>query len=333
MNKVFIVAEMSGNHGGSFNKARDIVVAAAEVGADAIKLQTFPTADALTIDVDNQWTRITGGAWAGRTLYQLYQEACTPIGWHAALRDIAYVHGIELFSTPFSIEAVEFLDWIGVKRYKVASYEICDYELLDAINKKRKPVIMSTGMATGNEIMAALAYLRDCPVTLLKCTAAYPAQIADMNLVTLRYLKNFAPEVGLSDHSLSTIIPAIAVGAGATVIEKHLTLLRTKGDIDSEFSLEPHEFAEMVRNVREAEAGMGEVKFGPTESEKTNMMFRRSVFSVKSIKAGETFTRENVRVIRPGYGLHPSKFEWLLGKTAMRDIEVGWPIAEVDTAG
>lgn len=324
MPKVFIVAEMSGNHNGDYNEAVRLIRAAARCGADAIKLQTY-TPDMLTVNIDNEWTRIKGGNWDGKTLYQLYQEACTPLAWHASLKTFAEDCGLEFFSTPFSPDAVAFLNGLGVKRFKVASYEVADYELLEAINALGKPVIVSVGMASLEEIERVLVALARCEVTLLKCTAAYPAMPEDMNLDTLRVLRWYA-KVGLSDHSLSTIIPAVAVGMGATVIEKHLILSRLAGGVDSEFSLEPAEFAEMVKNVREAERSIGSATFGPTEREKPNVIFRRSVFAVAPIQAGELFTRENVRVIRPGYGLHPGKYKALLGKVAGRAYALGEPI-------
>lgn len=328
---VYIIAELSANHGGSLAHAAQTIRAAAASGADAVKLQTY-TADTLTIDCDNEYFRIGGGtAWDGKTLYELYKEACTPWEWHADLKKIAEECGIELFSTPFDETAVDFLEKLGVARHKVASFELVDIPLLRKIGSTRKPVIMSTGMASEEEIREAVVALRTAgcaDLTLLKCTSSYPAEPKDANLLTIPDMaEKFGCPVGISDHTVGIAVPVAAVGLGICAIEKHFTLSRADGGPDSSFSLEPAEFKAMAEAVRLAEQAMGAVCYGGTEAEKKTKVFRRSLFAVKDIKAGETFTGENVRSIRPGYGLPPRELDGLLGKTASCDIARGTPIA------
>jgi len=326
----YIIAELSGNHNREFERAARLIREAKKAGADAVKLQTY-TADTLTIDSDRDFFLIKGTAWDGKNLYALYQEAHTPWEWQPRLQEIADQEGITLFSTPFDVSAVDFLEGMGVPAYKVASFEIVDLPLLERIGRTGKPVILSTGMATLAEIDEAVRTLRDAGaggVALLKCASAYPAPPEAMNLSTIPYLaKAFGVPAGLSDHTLGIAAPVAAVALGACVIEKHLTLSRSDGGPDSGFSLEPAEFAAMVRAVREAEAALGEVRFGPAEHEEPSRVFRRSLFVVKEVKAGERFTKDNVRSIRPGHGLAPKHLEAVLGRRATRDIDPGTPLS------
>jgi len=307
-----------------------LVEAGAAAGADAVKLQTY-TADTLTIDCDNECFRIAGGtAWDGRTLYDLYQEAYTPWEWHAVLKQLAESCGLEFFSTPFDATAVEFLEELQVRRHKVSSFELVDIPLLRRIGQTGKPVIMSTGMATYEEIQEGIEALRGggCPeITLLKCTSAYPAAPADANLSTIPDMADkFGCPVGLSDHTLGIVVPVAAVALGARLIEKHLTLSRADGGPDAAFSLEPTEFKAMVDAVRIAEKAVGTVRFGGTEVEEKSKVFRRSLFVVKDMKRGELLTPGNVRSIRPGCGLPPKHYSEVLGKRAKKDVARGTPL-------
>jgi pseudaminic acid synthase len=329
--KLYIIAELSANHNGSLERATASIRAVAETGADAVKLQTY-TADTLTIDCDNEYFKIGGGTlWDGRTLYDLYKEAYTPWEWHAELQEVAQACGLEFFSTPFDDTAVDFLEELNVPMHKVASFELVDIPLLKKIGSTKKPVIMSTGMATEEEIQEALDALRltGCPeVTLLKCTSAYPAKPEDANLNTLSDMATkFGCKVGLSDHTLGIAVPVAAVALGARVIEKHFTLSRADGGADSGFSLEPAEFKAMVEAVRITEKALGEVRYGGSAGDERSKVFRRSLFVVKNIKAGEIFTPENVRSIRPGQGLPPKFYEAILGKISATDIARGTPLA------
>ena len=326
----YIIAELSANHGGSLPRAIQTIRAAAAAGADAIKLQTY-TADTLTIDCDNKFFRIGGGTvWDGKTLYSLYEEAATPWEWHIELKKEAENCSLDFFSTPFDTSAIEFLEHLQVPKYKVASFELVDIHLLKKIGQTKKPVIMSTGMASEKEIQEALNTLYEygCPdITLLKCTSSYPAEPEDANLLTIPDMsKKFGCPVGLSDHTLGIIVPVTAVALGARVIEKHFTLSRAEGGADSSFSLEPHEFKTMVEAVRNAHKAIGQVTYGGTKSEEKSKAFRRSLFVVEDIKAGKIFTRQNIRSIRPGYGLPPRELDAILGKTATQSIKRGTPL-------
>jgi pseudaminic acid synthase len=327
---VYIVAEMSANHGQNFEQAVKILDAAKQAGADAVKLQTY-TPDTLTIDCDNKYFHTEGTIWEGKNLYELYGEAYTPWDWQPKLKEIAESLGLQLFSTPFDFSAVDFLEQMGVPAHKVASFEIVDLPLLRKIAKTGKPIIMSTGMATLAEIDEAVWTIFEAGATqlaLLKCTSAYPALPDEMNLRTLPHLAEaFDVPVGLSDHTLSISVPVAAVTLGACIIEKHFTLSRADRGPDSSFSLEPHEFKAMVEAVRVAEKALGTVHYGVIGAEAKSRVFRRSLFVVKDIKAGEKFTPENVRSIRPGYGLHTRYLENILGRTAPRDIQRGTPMA------
>jgi len=326
---VYIVAEISANHKKKYDQAVRLLHAAKEAGADAVKLQTY-TPDTITIDCDNEYFRIKETIWKGRNLYDLYGEAYTPWEWQPNLKLIAEGLGLDLFSTPFDSTAVDFLENIGVPAYKIASFEVVDLPLLRKIAKSGKPIIMSTGMATLAEIDEAVQTIREAGGTklaLLKCTSAYPALPEDMNLQTIPHLAEaFDLEVGLSDHTLGIAAPIAAVTLGACIIEKHITLSRADKGPDDSFSLEPHEFKAMVEAVRAAEKALGTVNYGMSEAEAKSRVFRRSLFVVKDMKAGEQFTNENVRSIRPAYGLHTRYMDGVLGRIARQDINRGTPL-------
>jgi pseudaminic acid synthase len=333
----WIVAEVSANHNQSFQRAADIIRAAAAAGADAVKLQTY-TADTLTLDSDREWFQISKDSlWAGRTLHQLYAEAYTPWEWHADLQAVAHAEGLECFSTPFDRTALELLERLEMPVHKVASFELVDIPLLKAVASTGKPVIASTGMATVEEIDEAVRTLRDNgarDVVLLKCTSAYPAAPADMHLLTIPDLASrFGVLSGLSDHTPGSAIAIAAVALGACVIEKHLTLRRSDGGPDSSFSMEPAEFAALVRDVRQAQAALGRVNYERTPDESKNLVFRRSLFVTRDIEAGEAFTLDNVRSVRPAHGLHTRHLEELIGKRAARRVERGTPLSWDDVEG
>lgn len=327
---VFIVAEMSGNHNQDINRAYQIIDAAAEAGADAVKLQTY-TPDTLTIDCDNEYFQVkVNEAWAGQTLYSLYKTAYTPWDWQPKLKEYAEKLGLVCFSTPFDETAVDFLENLNVVLYKVASFEIVDLELLKKIGSTKKPVIMSRGMASVEEIELAINTLKKAgtpQVAVLHCISSYPATLDQMNLTTIPDIaKRFDVVTGLSDHSLGTTVSLTSVALGASIVEKHLTLRRADGGPDAGFSLEPTEMKELVRAVREAEAALGHPKYETDKKEAENKVFRRSLFIVKDIKQGEIFTRENVRCIRPGYGLVPKHLNEIMGKKAKINITRGTPL-------
>ena len=326
----YIVAELSANHCQSFGRAVELINKAKEVGADAVKLQTY-TPDTVTINVDADLFRHGEGTlWAGRTLYDLYSEACMPWEWQPKLKKIADEIGIDLFSTAYDPTAVDFLEEMGVPVHKVASFEIVDIPLIERMARTGKPLIISTGMATLSEIEEAVQTAQRAGATqiaLLKCTSAYPAPPEEMNLRTIPHLAEaFGVPVGLSDHTLGIAVPVAAVALGACIVEKHFTLSRDVPGPDSAFSLEPHEFKAMVEAIRTAEKALGEVRYEVGEQEAKSRVFRRSLFVVKDMKAGEVFTEENVRSIRPGYGLPPKFLKEVLGRRAARDIKRGTPL-------
>lgn len=325
----YIVAEMSANHNQDYRQAVRLVEAAKEAGADAIKLQTY-TPDTMTIKCDNEFFKIKGTPWDGYTLYDLYSEAYTPWEWQPKLKEVADELGLDFFSTPFDATAVDFLEEMEVVAYKVASFELVDVPLLTAIARTGKPVILSTGMATLAEIEEAIQAARSAGATqiaLLKCTSAYPAPPEEMNLRTIPHMQGaFGVPVGLSDHTLGIAVPVAAVALGACIVEKHFTLSRAIPGPDSAFSLEPHEFKVMVEAIRVAEKALGEVHYGVGEREAKSRVFRRSLFVVKDVQAGEVFTEENLRSIRPGHGLHPRHLREILGRRANRNIQRGTPL-------
>jgi N-acetylneuraminate synthase len=334
---VYIVAEMSANHNHSFEHAVRILHAAKEAGADAVKLQTY-TPDSITISSDRDYFRIDGGTlWDGRSLYDLYKQAYMPWEWQPKLKAIADKLGIDLFSTAFDTSAVDFLEEMGVPAHKVASFEIVDILLIEKMARTGKPLIISTGMATLEEIKEAVQAARNAGATqiaLLKCTSAYPAPPEEMNLRTIPHLmETFRVPVGISDHTLGIAVPVAAVVLGACIVEKHFTLSRSVPGPDSTFSLEPHAFKEMVETIRTVEKALGKVHYGVTEQEVKSRVFRRSLFVVKYMKAGEIFTEENVRSIRPGHGLPPKHLKDVLGKRAAQDIERGTPLSWEKVSG
>lgn len=328
----YIIAEMSANHCGDKELAKKIITKAKEVGADAVKLQTY-TANTLTIDCKGPEFKLTGGTlWDEKYLYDLYKEAYTPWEWQSELKEYADSIGIELFSTPFDNSAVDFLERINVKKYKIAAFEAVDYPLIKYVASKGKPVIMSTGISSFEEIQEAIDVCKSVgnkDITLLKCTSAYPAKVEDMNLITIKDMyEKFAPQgvkIGLSDHSMSIVPPITAVALGATVIEKHFTLDRALGGADGAFSLNPEEFSQMVQAVRATEKALGKIDYTINLQ---NRRFARSLYVVKDIKKGEKFTSENIRSIRPSNGLHTKYYENILGKTAKCDLKFGTPMKE-----
>jgi N-acetylneuraminate synthase len=326
---VYIIAEMSANHNQDFEQAVRIIQAAKEAGADAVKLQTY-TPDTITINSDREYFRIQGTIWEGRNLYDLYGEAYTPWEWQPKLKQAANDLGIDCFSSPFDHTAVDFLETMDVPAYKIASFELVDIPLIQKIARTGKPIIMSTGMATLAEIEEAVRTVRAAgaaQLALLKCTSAYPSPPEDMHLRTIPHLSEaFQVPVGLSDHTSGVAVPVAAVALGACIVEKHFTLSRDNPGPDSAFSLEPHEFKAMVEAVRTAEQALGTVRYDVTEREQASRVFRRSLFVVKDIQAGEAFTPEHIRSIRPGYGLHTRHLDEVLGRRAARDIARGTPL-------
>lgn len=327
---VYIVAEMSANHNQDFEQAVRIIKAAKECGADAIKLQTY-TPDTLTIPCDKEHFRIGKGTiWEGRTLYDLYGEAYTPWDWQPELKKTAEELGLDYFSTPFDQSAVEFLEKMVVPVYKIASFELVDIQLIRSVARTGKPLIMSTGMASLAEIEEAVSTAREAgaaQIGLLKCSSAYPAPPEEMNLRTIPHMAEaFRVVAGLSDHTLGISVPVAAVALGACIVEKHFTLSRSLAGPDSAFSLEPVEFREMVASIRTAERALGEVRYEASSRELASRVFRRSLFAVKDLTPGELLTRENVRSIRPGYGLAPRYLPDILGRRAAKAIERGTPL-------
>src|SRR4030042_6067032 len=327
---VFIIAEMSCNHHQSYQQAKKIIEKSAEAGVDAVKLQTFRP-EGITIDCDNKYFQIkVNKAWKGQTLYDLYKKVYTPWEWQPKLKKYAESKGLVLFSTPVQESAVAFLEKMNVSMYKVGSFEIVDLGLLKKIGKTKKPVIISRGMASIKEIKLAIKTLKNAgapQVAVLHCVSSYPAIPSEMNLATIPAIaKRCGVISGLSDHSLGTAVALTAIGLGACIIEKHLTLRRSDGGPDAAFSLEPKEIKELVEAVRETEMIIGRPAFYTGKREKENKIFRRSLFVVKKIRKGEKFTFENIRSIRPGYGLMPKFLEKILGRKARKDIERGTPL-------
>lgn len=327
--KPFIIAEMSGNHNQSLKRALAIVDAAADAGADAIKLQTY-TADTMTISgvitIEDE-----ASPWKGRELYDLYREAYTPWEWHQALFNRAQERGLIAFSSPFDETAVDFLESLNAPAYKIASFENTDHPLLRKVASTGKPVIMSTGAATIQEIIEGVEVLHNAgcsEIILLKCTSTYPASPENTNLLTIPHMRElFNLQIGLSDHTMGIGASVAAVALGATVIEKHFTLLRADGGVDSAFSLEPHELHALVVESERAWQALGHVQYGVQRAEEKSRLFKRSVYAAKDIKAGEQLTNQNIRVIRPGLGLAPKHYEDLLGKAAIKDIKAGTPFS------
>ena len=327
---VYIIAELSANHGQNFDQAVETIRAMKKSGADAVKVQTY-TADTLTIPCDNEFFRIRGGTlWDGKTLYELYQEAFMPWEWQPKLQSVAAQLGLDFFSSPFDATAVDFLESLKVPAYKIASFELVDIPLIRKIAATGKPIIASTGMASVEEINEALEAARDAgakEIALLKCTSAYPALPEEMNLRTIADMaKRFELPIGLSDHTMGIAAPVAAVALGACIVEKHFTLSRNMAGPDSAFSLEPEEFKKMTEAIRDTEKALGRADYSISEKENGMRAFRRSLFVVEDVKAGEIFTGKNVRSIRPGNGLHTRHLPEILGRKADRDIERGTPL-------
>ncbi len=328
--KTFIIAELSANHRQDIEIAKDTIHAMKESGADAVKLQTY-TPDTMTIDCDNEYFQIKQGTlWDGKTLYNLYKEAYTPWEWHYELKELAEKLGLVFFSTPFDKTAVDFLEGLDVKLYKVASFEITDIPLIEYIASKGKPMIISTGIATLADIEDAIDACKrvgNNDIALLKCTSAYPTPLEDVNLLTIPNMaETFGVTVGLSDHTLGISVPIAAVSLGAKIVEKHFILDHSLGGPDATFSLEPDEFSHMVKAIREVERALGKVTYELTEKMKKGREFSRSLFVVEDVKKGEIFTEKNIRSIRPGFGLHPKYIKKVIGKRARRDIKRGIPL-------
>lgn len=328
--KVFVIAELSANHNGSLETAIETITAAKRAGADAIKLQTY-TADTITLNTNKEDFIIKGGTlWDNKSLYQLYQEAYTPWEWHEQLFNVAKEEGLVCFSSPFDKTAVDFLEGLNTPIYKIASFEITDIPLIAYTASKGKPMIMSTGIASYEDIKLAIDTCRSVgndDITLLKCTSSYPAPIEEANLVMIKqFAKDFDVKVGLSDHTMGIIAPVVATCLGASVIEKHFILDKSIGGPDAAFSLDEKEFTEMVVAVRQAEKSIGVVSYDLTEKQQAGKQFARSLYVAEDIKKGEVITEKNVRSVRPSYGMHPKFHNEILGKTASRDLEKGEPM-------
>lgn len=327
-----IIAEMSGNHNQSLDRALEIVDAAAAAGAHALKLQTY-TADTMTLDIRVREFFIDDptSLWKGRSLHDLYQEAYTPWEWHKPIFDRCREKGLICFSTPFDASAVDFLEELAAPCYKIASFENTDLPLIRKIAATGKPIIMSTGMATIAELDEAVITAREAgckDLILLKCTSSYPASPEDSNILTIPHLRDlFGVQVGLSDHTMGAGVAVASVALGATVIEKHFTLSRADGGVDSTFSMEPDELKSLAVETERAWQAMGKITYGPTEKEKGSMQFRRSLYVAEDMLAGELFTPKNLRVVRPGFGLPPKYYDLLLGRKVKRNVTKGTPVA------
>lgn len=327
-NEIYVIAEMSANHGGSLETALQIVREAAKAGADCLKIQTY-TADSLTIDCDNAFFKISGGLWDGYKLYDLYQDAGTPYEWHKAIKDECEKEGIDFLSTPFDNHAVDFLEGLGAEAYKIASFELVDIPLIEYTASKMKPMIISTGMASPEEIQDAVDACKQIgneQIVLMKCCSEYPAPWSDMHLGNIPDMrKRFGVPIGLSDHSVGSLGAVAGVSLGACVIEKHVKIEGVES-ADSKFSMPMGEFAQMVKDARNAKMIAQGPNYGLTDGEKASTVFRRSIFAVKDIKAGDMITAENIRSIRPGYGISPKYLKDVLGKKSTVDIKRGEPI-------
>ena len=330
--EVYIIAEMSANHGGSLENALKIVREAKNAGADCLKIQTY-TADSLTIDCDNEYFKIKGGLWDGFKLHDLYNEALTPYEWHKAIKDECDKVGIDFLSTPFDNEAVDFLEDLGIEFYKIASFEMVDLPLIEYAASKGKPMIISTGMSSLEEMQDAIDACKRAgndKIVMLKCCSEYPAPWEDMHLGNIPDMREkLGVPIGLSDHSAGSLGAVVGTSLGACVIEKHIKIDGVES-ADSKFSMTTEEFAQMVKDVRNATLIRKGPSYELTSGEKSSMIFRRSLFAIKDIKAGEKFTDENIGVIRPGYGILPKYKKDLVGKNSKRDIKRGEPITKED---
>lgn len=330
--RTYIIAEMSGNHGGSFDKCVEIIKAAKEAGADCLKIQTY-TADTMTINCHNDEFKLNGGLWDGKYLYDLYTEAFTPWEWTKDLKKITEEKGMDFLSTPFDFTAVEFLEKCDLELYKIASMEINDIPLIKKVAQTGKPILISCGMASIDEIEEAVNTFKkysNAEIILLKCCSAYPSKYEDMNISTIPdMIKRFNTKVGLSDHSSGSIASIMAVASGACVIEKHICFDKSDNTVDSGFSLDRHEFKNLVDDIRNCEKSIGKPTYGHSPDEENSYKIRRSLYVVKDIKKGEKFTSENIRSIRPANGLHTRYYEFLINKAhAKTDIKFGTPLSE-----
>ncbi|MCY9375302.1 pseudaminic acid synthase [Bacillus sp. T17B1] len=327
----FIIAEMSGNHNQSLERAFNIIEEAAKAGAHALKIQTY-TADTMTLNMNTKDFKIEDedSLWSGRTLYTLYQQAYTPWEWHKPIFDKCRELGMIPLSTPFDESAVDFLEDLGVPIYKIASFENTDIPLIKKVAATGKPIIISTGMATVAEIDESIKAAKEAgckELILLKCTSTYPASPENTNISTIPHMKElFNCQVGLSDHTMGTGVAVASVALGATIIEKHFTLSRADGGVDSAFSLEPSELKQLVVETERAWQALGQITYGPTDEEKVSLKFRRSIYVKKDIKAGDIFTEDNIKVVRPGYGLEPKFYEIIIGRTAKKHFAAGTPL-------
>lgn len=327
----FVIAEMSGNHNHSLERALSIVDAAADAGAHAIKLQTY-TADTITLDVDDGdfWVSNEDLPWKNISLYDLYQKAFTPWEWHEDIFRRAKEHGLVCFSTPFDETAVDFLKEIGAPAYKIASFENSHLPLIKKVASTGKPVIISSGMATVSELAETVSTAREhgcVDLALLKCTSSYPSKPIDSNILTIPHMRDlFNCEIGLSDHTLGVGVAVASIALGATIIEKHFTLSRAEGGVDSAFSLEPDEFKTLVTETARAHESLGRINYGSTASEQSSKVFRRSLYISQNMKAGDVLTKDNMRIVRPGFGLHPRYYEKLLGRKVNQTANKGSPL-------
>ena len=332
--QVYVIAEMSANHAGKLENALEIVREAKKAGADCLKIQTY-TADTLTLDCDNEYFRIKGGLWDGYKLYDLYKEAYTPWEWQPAIKAECDKVGIDFLSTPFDKTAVDFLEEMGCEAYKIASFELVDIPLIEYAASKGKPMIISCGMGSLEEINDAVEACRRMgneQIVLLKCCSEYPANWDDMHLGNIPDMaQRFGVPVGLSDHSMGSLAAVVGVSLGACVVEKHVCISRTIKNPDSEFSMEMGEFARMVQDIQAAKRIAQGPDYSLTPGEKSSLVFRRSLFAVKAIQKGEPFTESNIRSVRPSSGVPPKFYRSLLGKKAVRDIAPGTPLQEEDT--
>lgn len=329
MKRVALVAEMSANHNGCLKTAIETIKSAKRAGADAVKLQTY-TADTITLDCDRpEFMADSQSVWAGMRLHDLYQKAYTPWEWHEELFHVAKEEGLLCFSTPFDKSAVDFLESLGNPIYKIASFEITDIPLIEYAARKMKPMVISTGIATMEDIELAIETcrsVRNNDITLLKCTSSYPAPIEEANLCMIKdFSERFHVKAGLSDHTLGSVAPVVATSLGAVMIEKHFIINREIGGPDSSFSMDESEFSQMVRDVRLAEAAFGKVSYELTEKQKSGRCFARSLYVAEDMKAGDIITETNVRSVRPGYGLHPKYLSEIQGKRVNKDLSKGMP--------
>lgn len=328
----FIIAEMSGNHNQSLERALEIVETAAKAGANALKIQTY-TADTMTLNEakDDFMIHDSKSIWKNKSLYELYQEAYTPWEWHQPIFERCKELGMIGFSSPFDETAVDFLESLNVPCYKIASFECTDLPLIRKVARTKKPMIISTGMCSAAEIEEAVNAAREAgseDLILLKCTSTYPASPENTNISTIPHMKDlFQCQIGLSDHTMGSGVAVASVALGATIIEKHFTISRKDGGVDASFSLEPHELEALVTETKRAWQSLGKVQYGPSDAEKSSGKYRRSLYVTQDMKAGEILTKENLRVIRPGYGLPPKYYDIVLGKTVVRDVEKGTPVS------